>query len=35
MSWHPVAAVQHTYTHKQYAEYREHNIHNNKKIKDT
>jgi hypothetical protein len=25
-----VAAVQHTFTHKQYTEYRERNIHNNK-----
>jgi hypothetical protein len=29
----PVAVVQHTYTHKQYTEYRERNIHNNKKKK--
>jgi hypothetical protein len=28
-----VAAVQHTFTHKQYTEYRERNIHNNKKEK--
>jgi hypothetical protein len=27
-----VAAVQHTFTHKQYTEYTELNIHNNKKI---
>jgi hypothetical protein len=27
-----VAAVQHTFTHKQYTEYRERNIHNNKKL---
>jgi hypothetical protein len=26
-----VAAVQYTFTHKQYTEYRERNIHNNKK----
>jgi hypothetical protein len=26
-----VAAVQHTFTHKQYTQYRERNIHNNKK----
>jgi hypothetical protein len=26
-----VAAVQYTFTHKQYTEYREGNIHNNKK----
>jgi hypothetical protein len=29
----PVAAVQHAFTHKQYTEYREWNIHNNKNIK--
>jgi hypothetical protein len=28
-----VAAVQYTFTHKQYTEYREQNIHNNKKKK--
>jgi hypothetical protein len=28
-----VAAVQHTFTHKQYTEYRERNIHNNQKKK--
>jgi hypothetical protein len=28
-----VAAVQYTFTHKQYTEYRERNIHNNKKKK--
>jgi hypothetical protein len=28
-----VAAVQHTFTHKQYTEYRERNIHNNKNKK--
>jgi hypothetical protein len=28
----PVSAVQYTFTHKQYTEYRERNIHNNKKI---
>jgi hypothetical protein len=28
-----VAAVQYTFTHKQYTEYKERNIHNNKKIK--
>jgi hypothetical protein len=33
--WHPVAAVQYTFTHKQYTEYRERNIHNNHKIKHT
>jgi hypothetical protein len=27
-----VAAVQYTFTHKQYTEYREQNIHNNQKI---
>jgi hypothetical protein len=27
-----VAAVQHTFTHKQYTEYRERNMHNNKNI---
>jgi hypothetical protein len=27
-----VAAVQYTFTHKQYTEYRERNIHNNKKF---
>jgi hypothetical protein len=27
----PVAVVQYTFTHKQYTEYRERNIHNNKK----
>jgi hypothetical protein len=27
-----VAAVQHTFTHKQYAEYRERNIHRNQNI---
>jgi hypothetical protein len=27
----PVAVVQHTFTHKQYKEYRERNIYNNKK----
>jgi hypothetical protein len=31
----PVAAVQHKFTHKQNTEYRERNIHNNKKIKHT
>jgi membrane protein required for beta-lactamase induction len=31
--WHPVAAVQYTFTHKQYTEYRERNIHNNQKTK--
>jgi hypothetical protein len=30
-----VAAVQHTFTNKQYTEYRERNIHNNKKIEHT
>jgi hypothetical protein len=29
----PEAAVQYTFTHKQYTEYRERNIHNNKKKK--
>jgi hypothetical protein len=29
-----VAAVQHTFTHKQYTEYRERNIQNNKKIEN-
>jgi hypothetical protein len=29
----PVAAVQYTFTHKQYTEYTEQNIHNNKKKK--
>jgi hypothetical protein len=28
----PVAVVQHTFTHKQYTEYEEQNIHNNKKL---
>jgi hypothetical protein len=31
LGWHPVAAVQHTFTHKQYTEYSERNIHTNKK----
>jgi hypothetical protein len=31
LGWHPVAVVQYTFTHKQYTEYREGNIHNNKK----
>jgi hypothetical protein len=30
----PVAAVQYTFTHKQYTEYRKRNIHNNKKKKN-
>jgi hypothetical protein len=29
-----VAAVQYTFTHKQYTEYKEWNIHNNKKKKE-
>jgi hypothetical protein len=29
-----VAAVQHTFTQKQYTEYKELNIHNNKKIRN-
>jgi hypothetical protein len=29
-----VAVVQYTFTHKQYTEYRERNIHNNKKIRN-
>jgi hypothetical protein len=29
-----VAAVQYTFTHKQYTEYRERKIHNNKKIRN-
>jgi hypothetical protein len=32
LGWHPVAVVQYTFTHKQYTEYRERNIHNNKKF---
>jgi hypothetical protein len=35
LGWHLVAAVQHTFTHKQYTECRERNIHNNKQIKRT
>jgi hypothetical protein len=31
LGWHPVAIKQYTFTHKQYTEYRERNIHNNKK----
>jgi hypothetical protein len=31
--WHPVAVVQYTFTHKQYTDYRERNIHNKKKEK--
>jgi hypothetical protein len=31
LGWHPVAAVQHTFSHKQYTEFRERNKHNNKK----
>jgi hypothetical protein len=31
---HPVAAVQYTFTHKQYTEYRERNIYNNKNKKN-
>jgi hypothetical protein len=34
LGWHPVAAVQYTFTHKQYTEYTERNIHNNKKKKN-
>jgi hypothetical protein len=34
LGWHPVAVVQYTFTHKQYTEYRERNIHNNKKIRN-
>jgi hypothetical protein len=30
LGYHPVAAVHYTFTHKQYTEYRERNIHNNK-----
>jgi hypothetical protein len=30
---HPVAAVQYTFTHKQYTKYRERSIHSNKKIR--
>jgi hypothetical protein len=33
LGWHPVAVVQYKFTHKQYTEYREWNIHNNKTIK--
>jgi hypothetical protein len=33
LGWHSVAVVQYTFTHKQYTEYRERNIHNNKKKK--
>jgi hypothetical protein len=33
LGWHPVAVVQHTFTHEQYTEYRERSIHNNKKKK--
>jgi hypothetical protein len=33
LGWHPVAVVQYTFTHKQYTEYRERNIHNNKEKK--
>jgi hypothetical protein len=29
-----LAAVQHIFTHKQYTEYRERNVHNNQKIKN-
>jgi hypothetical protein len=29
-----VAAVQYTFTHKQYTEYRQQNVHNNKKTKE-
>jgi hypothetical protein len=32
LGWHPVVAVQYTFTHKQYTGYRERNIHNNPKI---
>jgi hypothetical protein len=31
LGWHSVAIVQYTFKHKQYTEYRERNIHNNKK----
>jgi hypothetical protein len=29
VGWHPVAAVQYTFTHKQYTEYRGRSTHNN------
>jgi hypothetical protein len=29
LGWHPVAVVQHTFTYKQYTEYRGRNTHNN------
>jgi hypothetical protein len=29
LGWHPLAIVNYTFTNKQYAEYRERNIHNN------
>jgi hypothetical protein len=32
--WHPLAVVQYTFTHKQYTEYRERNIHNNQRLTD-
>jgi hypothetical protein len=31
LDWHSVAVVQYTFTHKQYTEYRERNIHSYKK----
>jgi hypothetical protein len=31
LGWHPVAAAQYTFTHKQYTDYRERNIHKNQK----
>jgi hypothetical protein len=34
LGWHPVAAVQYTFTHKQYTEHRERNIHNDQKIRN-
>jgi hypothetical protein len=34
MGWHPVAAVQYTFTHKQYTEYTERNIRCNYKDKN-
>jgi hypothetical protein len=30
--WHPVATIQLTFTHKQYTEYKEQNLHNNTKL---
>jgi hypothetical protein len=32
LGWHPVVVEQYVYAHKQYTQYKERNIHNNKKV---